>query len=41
MTAGPEPREHAPPDSEGAIREAAEQHLRALAGPHARLRADQ
>src|SRR5215472_4905955 len=41
MTAGPEPREYAPPDSEGAIREAAEQHLRALAGPHARLRADQ
>ena len=41
MTAGPEPREHAPPDSEDAIREAAEQHLRALAGPHARLRADQ
>src|SRR6266513_5211483 len=37
----PEPREHAPPDSEDAIREAAEQHLRALAGPHARLRADQ
>src|SRR5215469_16783751 len=41
MTAGPEPREHAPPDSEDAIREAAEQHLCALAGPHARLRADQ
>src|SRR5499427_6044547 len=41
MTAGPEPREHAPPDSEDAIREAAGQHLRALAGPHARLRADQ
>src|SRR5947208_12479159 len=41
MTAAPEPREHAPPDSEDAIREAAEQHLRALAGPHARLRADQ
>ncbi len=43
MTAGPEPREHAPsaPDSEDAIREAAEQRLRALAGPHARLRADQ
>jgi len=41
MTAGPEPREHAPPDSEDAIRAAAEQHLRALAGPHARLRADQ
>src|SRR5438552_13956474 len=41
MTAAPEPREHAPPDSGDAIREAAEQHLRALAGPHARLRADQ
>jgi len=41
MTAGPGPHEHAPPDSEDAIREAAEQHLRALAGPHARLRADQ
>src|ERR1700757_4488244 len=41
MTAGPESREDAPPDSEDAIREAAEQHLRALAGPHATLRADQ
>src|SRR5580765_4851981 len=41
MTAGPEPHEHAPPDSGDAIREAAEQQLRALAGPHARLRADQ
>ena len=43
MTAGPEPREHAPsaPDSDDAIREAAEQRLRALAGPHARLRPDQ
>ena len=41
MTAGPAPREHAPsaPDSDDAIREAAEQRLRALAGPHARLRA--
>src|ERR1700726_1066900 len=40
MTAGPEPREHAPsaPDSEDAIREAAEQRLRALAGEKARLR---
>src|SRR6266487_7107167 len=43
MTAGPAPREHPPPapDSGGAIREAAEERLRALAGPHARLRADQ
>jgi ATP-dependent DNA helicase RecQ len=43
MTAGPGQHEHPPPatDSEDAIREAAEQHLRALAGPHARLRADQ
>src|SRR5215467_6927212 len=41
MTAGTESNEHAPPDSEDSIREAAEQHLRALAGPHARLRADQ
>jgi ATP-dependent DNA helicase RecQ len=43
MTAGPEPRERAlpAPDSAETIREAAEQHLRALAGPHARLRADQ
>src|SRR6201987_1657963 len=41
MTPGPEPHEHAPPDSGGTIKEAAEQHLRALAGPHARLRAAQ
>src|SRR5439155_6799603 len=43
MTAGPAPREDAPPAQEpdGAIREAAEERLRALAGPHARLRADQ
>jgi ATP-dependent DNA helicase RecQ len=41
MTAGPAPREHAPPDSDDAIRAAAEQQLRALAGPRARLRADQ
>jgi ATP-dependent DNA helicase RecQ len=43
MTAGPEPREHAPPapDSDDAIRAAAEQRLRALAGPQARLRPDQ
>ena len=43
MTAGATPRDHAPPapDSDGAIRDAAEQRLRALAGPHARLRADQ
>jgi len=43
MTAGATPRDHAPPapDPDGAIRDAAEQRLRALAGPHARLRADQ
>src|SRR6516225_7093171 len=43
MTAGATPRDHAPPapDPDAAIRDAAEQRLRALAGPHARLRADQ
>jgi ATP-dependent DNA helicase RecQ len=43
MTAGPAPRKHAPPapDSDDAIRAAAEQRLRALAGPQARLRPDQ
>src|SRR5467141_3655429 len=43
MTAGPDPREDTPQAQEpdGAIREAAEERLRALAGPHARLRADQ
>ncbi len=43
MTAGPAPREQAPPatDADDAIREAAERCLRALAGPQARLRADQ
>jgi ATP-dependent DNA helicase RecQ len=43
MTAGPEQPEHAAqaPDSDDVIRAAAEQRLRALAGPHARLRADQ
>src|SRR5262249_35175298 len=40
MTAGTGPREHAPPAGD-AIREAAELCLRALAGPRARLRADQ
>src|SRR6266566_1562139 len=43
MTAGPAPREDMPPAQEpdGAIRAAAEERLRALAGPRARLRADQ
>jgi len=43
MTPGPAPREQAPPatDADAAIREAAERCLRALAGPQARLRADQ
>src|SRR5437899_1537234 len=43
MTAGPAPRDGAPPAQEpdGAIRAAAEERLRALAGPQARLRADQ
>src|SRR5215468_11398490 len=40
MTAGTAPREDAPP-AEDALREAAERCLRALAGPQARLRADQ
>src|SRR6516164_4872424 len=43
MTAGAAPRDHVPPgpDPDGAIRDAAGRRLRALAGPHARLRADQ
>jgi len=43
MTVGPAPRDDAPPAQEpdGAIRAAAEERLRALAGPRARLRADQ
>jgi ATP-dependent DNA helicase RecQ len=43
MTARPAPREDAPtaPETGSAIREEAEQRLRALAGPHARLRDDQ
>jgi ATP-dependent DNA helicase RecQ len=43
MTVGTAPRDDAPPpsDSGAAIREAAEQRLRALAGPDARLRPDQ
>jgi len=43
MTAGTAPRGHAPqaPEADDTIREAAEHRLRTLAGPHARLRADQ
>src|SRR5262244_3410861 len=43
MTAGTAPREDGPPatHSDDAIEEAAERFLRALAGPRARLRADQ
>src|SRR5262252_1567585 len=40
MTAGTAPGGHAPP-AEDPLREAAERGLRALAGPQARLRADQ
>src|SRR5215468_7093672 len=43
MTAGTAPREDGPPatHSDDAIKEAAERFLRALAGPRARLHADQ